>query len=629
MENKPLDKPKLVSYPAIWLKKQLDFWCSRGIINEAQKESIKNLYIWPQDASPSFSRSPLKLINVIEIIGALLIGIGVISLVAFNWPKIPSLTKLLIIVFSIISIHTAGFLIIKRKTNIKNTGFVMIFLANLFYGAGIWLVAQTYHIHSNFATGIFLWAIGTIPFAYVLKSKLNYFLAITLFILWTLAESIGYQKPHLVFLVILLGLMLPLAYHLKSKTGLAICIITGAFWLLMNNIFWFAANFSILLFLPFAFYAVLLIIVSNVHLLSTEFKLYRIVYLYSGIAIFSIVIFLLPFFGVFQKIYEPHHANVLSLSFWICNVILLSGIIISIFLSNKTESKGTVLVVKQMVPVLSLSSLYILFMPILKASLISSLLPIVFIVLSYWHYTKSRILINIGLFYFLLWLPSCLLIWKQPFMLFLILLAYGAFCYLLGWTYIIKFQDDLFGIIYKAFGLTVTFFSFYIFSFSSISSYFSHTYSFPGNFEFWYILILLYFAMAAMYSRYIFSFSYPVVQKGLLVEERFMSIVLPVLPLIFFIIISNRISGAGYTFFANFSFICLLIVFLAAGYRRQQVYLKVITFIFLILLVATRYIEMEWSLFYKAILFIITGIVVLVIGVVFEKHKDKVAVIEK
>ncbi|MDP2922172.1 MAG: DUF2157 domain-containing protein [Candidatus Omnitrophota bacterium] len=630
MENKPPEnKPKLATYIALWLKTQLDFWCSRGILSQEQKENIKNLYLWPQElSSVPAKKSPLKLVSVIETIGALLIGIGVISLIAFNWPKIPNFTKLVVIAFAVIFIHLVGFFILTRKPNIQKAGFSLIFLANLLYGAGIWLVAQAYHIHANFATGIFLWALGIIPFAYIIKSRLNYFLAIALFILWTLTESISYQKPHLSFLFILLGLMLPLAYYLKSKVGLAICIITGAIWLLINNVFWFSQNFSVHLFLPLTLYGVLLIAASNVHILKAPYVVYQKLYLYTGIAVFSAVIFLLPFFGVFQKFYYVLPMANLSVSFWVCNAILLSGILVCILLFSKTQLEKTALVVKQMMPSLLSAALFIICMPTFKESLLFNLLPVLFIVFSYWYHTKSRILTNLALIYFFIWLPFCLITWKQPFMFFLLILIYGPFCYLLGWAYIVKFQDYLAGNLCKAFGLAIMFFSLYIFSFGSIGKYFARGYIFPRDYEFWYIVILLYLGIILLYTCYVSSFNYPASKKGLLAEERTLAPFLPTVSVIFFILISNRLTGFWYTFLVNLLFMCLLIVFLAAGYRRQQLYLKVITFIFLILLVGTRYIEMEWSLLYKAILFIITGIIVLVVGVAFEKNKDKVVIIE-
>lgn len=630
MENNSAhDKTRLANYIAIWLKNQLDFWRSKGILSEEQKENISNLYEWPKEETTRLKKSPLKLITAIETIGALLIGIGVISLIAFNWPKMPNFHKLIIIVFIIVLTHLTGFFILRSRLQLQKAGLSLIFLANLFYGAGIWLVAQAYHIHSNFATGIFLWALGIVPFVYVIKSRLNYFFALALFILWTISESVSYQKPHFAFLFVLLGLLIPLAYHLSSKTGLVISLITAALWLLINNVFWFGENFSLILFLPFFLYGTLLITSSSLHLLNKNYQRFRSLYLYAAIVILGIAFFLLPFFGVFQRFYKPAPYTSLSIYFWLFNLILLLGILISVSLSAKVTEDKTAVLIKQMLPAFLSSSLLIICLPYLKTSLLSNLLPMLFIVFSYWYHRQSRLLINLALIYFFIWLPFCLTSWKQPFMFFEVLLLYGTFCYILGWVYVARFADSLSGNLFKVLGLLGTFFAVYIFSFDSVAVYFSRHYVFPKDWEFWYVVVSLYAALILLYERYLSSFNYPLAGKGRLVEERVLTLILPALPIIFFILVSSKLTGFWYTFFVNFSFIGLLVTFLAAGYRRQELHLKIISFVFLILLVGTRYLEMEWSLLYKAALFIVTGITVLVIGIAFEKNKDKVVIIEK
>jgi hypothetical protein len=628
--NPPQEKARIANYIAFWLKSQLDFWCSQGIIDQSQKEKIKNLYFWPQEKTPTAAeKSPLRLVTIIEIIGVLLIGIGVISFIAFNWQKITSFTKLIIVVCACIISHLSGLFFWRRKPNLQKAGLSIIFLANLLYGAGIWLIAQTYHIHTDFATGIFLWALGIVPFAYLLKSRLNYFFAIALFILWTFTEAISYQKPHLVFLFILLGVMIPLAHYLKSKTGLIISLITAAIWLLINNLFWFGQNFSIILFLPLYLYASLLIISSPLHLLKENYHNWRGPYLYTGIVILAGTLFLLPFFGVFQQFSKSIPYTFLSLHFWLFNLVLVLGIVGSLLLFPKMNEDKTTVLIKQMTPSFLLSALAIVILPYFKTSLLINLLPVLFVVFSHWQHSRLRLLVNFSLIYFFIWLPFCLVNWKQPFTFFVVLLLYGNFCYILGWFYLAKFNAKVSATLFKALGLLAIFFSLYILSFSSIAQYFSRHYTLIKNTEFWYIIICLYCLLIFLYRRGVSAFNHPSVKYGRLREERAVTLIFSLLPIIFFILICAKLTGFWYIFFINFSFIGLLITFIAAGYRRQELSLKVISFLFLILLVGARYLEMQWSLFHKAVLFIITGIIVLAVGIIFEKNKDKVVIIEK
>lgn len=295
-------KQKLSVFLATWLKNQLETWANKGILNENQKNTISSLYLWPEERTviQPQEKPSLKLITVLQAIGAFLIGIGVISFIAFNWTKMQNFTKLILIVTAFVSSHITGLYLLLNKPKYQKAGFSFIFLGNIVYGAGIWLVAQMYHISYGFTTGIFLWAIGIVPFAYLVRSKLNYFLAIALFFIWTAGESIGFQKPHLYYLFILLGLLVPLSYYLKSKVGLTSCIITGGIWLLINNIFWFEESISIYLLLPLALYGIFLLPASNLHLSKNELREYRDIYSIIGTVICAISFLLLPVLGVIK-----------------------------------------------------------------------------------------------------------------------------------------------------------------------------------------------------------------------------------------------------------------------------------------------------------------------------------------
>ncbi|MFH1563041.1 MAG: DUF2157 domain-containing protein [Nitrospirota bacterium] len=630
MENKiPEEKIRLSPFLVNWLRKQLDIWTNRNILDQNQKDSITNLYIWAEEEIIPLSKEKpsVNLITTLETIGAFLIGIGVISFVAFNWPKIPNFTKLILIIAMVVSAHLTGFFILSHRPKFQKAGLSFIFLGNILYGAGIWLVTQMYHLHYDFPTGVFLWALGIIPFAYVVKSELNYFFAVALFILWTLWESIGFQKPHLAFLLILLGLLGPLSYYLKSRVGLSICLITGAVWLLVNNIFWFEKGISIYLFLPLTLYGIILLSASNLHLLKDSLKEYRQIYLYIGTTIFSVAIFFMPFLGLIELNPQSLTLERLSISFWICSGVLLIGSLVVKTLINKEYLDRTGRIIDKILPYLLVATLYILIMPKTKPLLIPTLFPIILTAFAYWYFSKSRILLNLLLVYFALWLPFCLIRWEQPLMFFLLFLIYGAVCFVLGWTYISKFKDKIFGDAFKFFGLLITFISLYTFSSNSISEIFAHDYKFPTSFDFW-LLTSFFYAGGIFLYKYIAEFKYPLQKRGMLPEERIITPILFIMPIILFLIFSSQLIGFWYTFFINFFYVSLLITCLAAGYRRREGYLKLLSFISLVILVGTRYFELSWSLLYKSLLFTFAGIIILVVGILLEKNKDKVAIIE-
>ena len=622
-------KVKLSVFLATWLKNQLETWANKGILNENQKNTISSLYLWPKEGTviQPQEKPSLKLITVLQAIGAFLIGIGVISFIAFNWTKMQNFTKLILIVLAFVASHITGLYLLLNKPKYQKAGFSFIFLGNIVYGAGIWLVAQMYHISYGFTTGIFLWAIGIVPFAYLVRSKLNYFLAIALFFIWTAGESIGFQKPHLYYLFILLGLLVPLSYYLKSKDGLTFCIITGAIWLLINNIFWFEESISIYLLLPLALYGILLLPASNLQLLKNELKEYRDIYSIIGTVICAVYFLLLPVFGVIKLSPQALTLAGLSPSFWICNLILLfGGILINTGANEKYLDKRGV-IIKKTFPFFLLSALYIFAIPYIKPSFILTLLPVALVACSHWYFSRSRLLLNLSLAYLLLWLPFCLLEWKSSFDLFLLYLSYGLTCYILGWAYISKFEDRISGIYFKIFGLFVMFLSLYIFAFKQISETFAREFRLSTSLDFW-ILMSLFYAGALFLYKYVEKFTYPVHKQGLLPEERILVPALFITPIILFVVFATQLVNLSYIFLINFFYLSLIITCLIVGYRRRETFMKVLSCIFLVLFVTARYAEIEWSLLYKSLLFILTGIIILALGIILEKNKERVAIID-
>jgi len=111
MESQQEDKrDRLGLFIAQWLKQQLDRWVNNGILNQNQKDAIKNLYAWPEceTARTTEEKPAIKLVVILQAIGAFLIGIGVISYIAYNWPNLPNSAKLVFIITAIVLCHISA-----------------------------------------------------------------------------------------------------------------------------------------------------------------------------------------------------------------------------------------------------------------------------------------------------------------------------------------------------------------------------------------------------------------------------------------------------------------------------------------------------------------------------------------
>lgn len=619
-----MQKERLSVYLSKWIKTQLQKWQEMGILDARQIEAISNLYVWPKGSIVS-NVSHLKRIRYITsllVIGSFLVGLGVISFVAFNWAKIGYIVKLSLLMASFIIAHLTGVYLFLNKPNLKRIGLSLIFLGNLLFGANIWLVAQMYHINYGFTTGIFLWAIGVVPTVYFTRSRLNYFLSVGLFLLWALSVlAITHQMPIL-YLFVLLGILIPLSYYIQIRSGLITCITTGGVWLLLNNFFWLEGQISLYLFLPIILYGIFLLVLSNLYPFHLLHSKYRQIYIYAGVIICTVSLILVCHIGAseYYRLFKVQH--IFPISFWICNIfLLLCCVIINQFVNDRyLDSKG--ILIRKLVPPLLVTAYYVFAIPYIKPYMVLLLFPIAFIAYAHWHYSRTTLFLNIFLIYLPFWLYLYLKQWHQLVDLLLLYLFYGHICYLLGWVYITKHKLKIWGEFFKFLGLLWTCFILYIFGFESLSTFLAKWYRFQFSYEYWLFFLLFYLTIVFLFEK-VFRLRYPENKDGLFFEERILLPVLYAVPLILLVSFSYKIVNPGFILLFNILYLVLIIGLIMIGYHRNQPYLKLLSFIFLILLVMTRYIEADLSFKYKTILFISTGIVIIALGVILERYKDR------
>lgn len=138
---------------------ELRHYESNGLITAEQKTSILESYE---------IKGSLNFIRVVVTIGALLVGLGILSFIASNWDGISHFVKLLIIFGVFGGVNLAGY---RLSENNPKTGRSFIYLGTMVYGAGIFLIGQMYNFGGEFPTAFLLWSLGVLPIAFQLKDK--------------------------------------------------------------------------------------------------------------------------------------------------------------------------------------------------------------------------------------------------------------------------------------------------------------------------------------------------------------------------------------------------------------------------------------------------------------------------
>lgn len=204
-----------------------------------------------------------RAVSIIGVMGALLVGLGIIIYVAANWDIIPVWVRVAMLVGLTSAINAAGWLLLARL-DYPRIGVAMLVVGALAYGAAIHLIAQIYHVPVNHPNLTTAWFLGVLPMAYVARSRLMVGISLALLVLsmgfrtqWWLefygADTLLYLAPLTLTLsaaVVALGLLQlrfawtrPLAAYCYYP-GLAIGLVAfgamtvASIWVDVENLSW-------------------------------------------------------------------------------------------------------------------------------------------------------------------------------------------------------------------------------------------------------------------------------------------------------------------------------------------------------------------------------------------------------
>jgi uncharacterized membrane protein len=192
-----------------WLQEEIQTWRAENIISGEQARQLSLRY-----AADSQDSSWGKIF--LSAVGAIIFGLGVILLFAYNWQGMHRFTKLGAIFIALLLAHSAAWIVRTQKEPQPRLGESLHLLGTMLFGAGIWLVAQIYHIDEHYPNGILVWSLGALTLAWALPSTIHGLLALFLISLWSGYEVFDFDNVnHWGFWLVTLALV-PLAWLQRS-----------------------------------------------------------------------------------------------------------------------------------------------------------------------------------------------------------------------------------------------------------------------------------------------------------------------------------------------------------------------------------------------------------------------------
>lgn len=147
------------------LLKDLDKLVEENVISQSVADAILNYY----DSKKSTGEN--RLFMVFAIFGAILVGLGIILIIAHNWDKLSRFIKTVFAFLPLLlSQLLVAYTLLKRKGAAwRESAATLLFFS---IGASIALISQIYNILGDLSGYLLTWSVLAIPIIYVLNSSM-------------------------------------------------------------------------------------------------------------------------------------------------------------------------------------------------------------------------------------------------------------------------------------------------------------------------------------------------------------------------------------------------------------------------------------------------------------------------
>lgn len=162
------------------IEKDVDQLLEAGVISEETAVKIRDYYTQKKDGSAG------RLFVIFGILGAVLVGLGILLIVAHNWDELSKQTRTFLAFIPLVASQgICGYVLVRRpeSTAWREGGASFLFLA---VGTCMALVSQIYNILGNLNDYLFTWMLLCLPLIYVLKSSMSslfYILGISAYVI--------------------------------------------------------------------------------------------------------------------------------------------------------------------------------------------------------------------------------------------------------------------------------------------------------------------------------------------------------------------------------------------------------------------------------------------------------------
>jgi uncharacterized membrane protein len=195
---------------------EMDAWRREGLVTPEQARAILARYGLRATAARAVRLGPVA--TFLSVLGAIVFGTGVVYFFAANWEVLPAWNKVALVFSGTAAAYAAGYWMRYRWGGLPRVGAGLILLGAILFQAGIFLLEQIYNMPVDSPLSLLLGAIGILPLAYAVGSRLVLTLGLVDGLAW-LAWELSKRYPDepesfaVPLMLILAGVLVYAASH--------------------------------------------------------------------------------------------------------------------------------------------------------------------------------------------------------------------------------------------------------------------------------------------------------------------------------------------------------------------------------------------------------------------------------
>ena len=185
-----------------WLTSELPTLVRDGVIDSTTAERLRARYESSSAGSSATSAVPNRAVLVFAVLGAGLIGAGIMLLVAHNWDELSRPIRALICLLLLaLAQASAAFALIRRERSAAwREGASVFLVASL--GAALSLVSQTYHAQGEISDLVLGWIALALPVIYLLEARIAAIVIVLLALVLPLGRDHAWDRGYAFFAVL-------------------------------------------------------------------------------------------------------------------------------------------------------------------------------------------------------------------------------------------------------------------------------------------------------------------------------------------------------------------------------------------------------------------------------------------